>query len=741
MLAVVLLALAIGLHVSPASAHGYLIRTIPTDGAVFERSPVRVQAWFSESIEPRFSTITVTDERGTAITLFEVGVSPANSAQLVARLPKGLPNGAYIVRVRGAFASDGHVLNESFVFWVGEPSGGLTNSDEARGPIWLEVGWRVLQLPALNVLVGLLLLYQVVLLPAWGNPKYLAGGLPPRVLNRLALVLWVALTIIALSSLLAVLQYTMALFAADAATVLRDGLWNVVMATTQIGDLLRQRFVLIAAVAGLLGAAAYLTSRAPVFVTPLWAVALICGLLMLGTLSNTSHAAGATLWTLPAVLVDWLHFAATSAWVGGVVGLSIALPPALYPLTEQGRAAALRAVLRRFSPLAALAVALLIATGIFSASIQVETATDVPGSPYGLTLIAKLVLVVPLLLLGLFHQRRLRSEAHERLPRLLGTVRLEAVLGVPVLLAAALLSSTPPPVPAAPTNAIPMTQGVQVSDLWVHLALEPNSVGANIYEATLTEAGRPLDGAEVWLRLILPSLDRRTRLLPLDELGGGQYGNAGTELSRAGTWVAAVDVIGADRQVRRAAFRWVVPTTPDTSDERQPTLINWGSAAGVVAVLLAWVLPPFWRRLRSLKLQREGVIIGVVASVATLLLFVLGGWMLTETAARNDLLRNPPSARANAVFPDSDSINRGQDVFAQSCVSCHRPDNATDRLTLQRQINVTNDEQLFRALTNAEHTSVAEALSDTDRWDVINYLRSAAFATPEPAPIATPSAP
>jgi copper transport protein len=713
-----------------ASAHGYLIRTIPTDGAVFERSPVRVQAWFSESLEPRFSTVTVTDERGTPIPPLDVSVSPTNSTQLVARLPKGLPNGAYVVRVRGAFASDGHVLSESFVFWVGEPSGGLTSSDEARGPIWLEVAWRAVGLPALHVLVGVLLLYQMVLLPAWGNPRYPAGGLPPRVMNRLALVLWVALAITALSSVLAVLQYTMTLFAADAQTVLRDGLWNVVMATTQIGELLRQRFLLIAAVAGLLGAAAYLATRAPVFVTPLWAVALICALLLLVTLSNTSHAAGATLWTLQSVLVDWLHIAATSAWVGGLVGLSVVVPAALHPLADEARAAALRAVLRRFSPLAVLAVALLAVTGIFSATIQVEAAADVPGSPYGLTLIAKVVLVAPLLLLGWLHQRRVRAAVDERLPRLLGTVRLEAFLGLPVLLAAALLSSTPPPVPSAPAAAVPITQGVPVGDLWVHLALEPNAVGANTYEAALTEAGRPLEGATVWLRLVLPALDRRTRLLPLDELGGGLYGNAGTELTRAGAWVAAVDVIGADGQVRRAAFRWDVPPVPDSSGERQPTLVNWGSAAGVVTVLAAWVLPPFWRRLRTLKLQREGVIIGTFAAAVTLLLFALGGWMLTTTAARNDLLRNPPSALMNAAFPDADSVARGRETFAQHCTSCHRPDNATGRLTFGRRLDELNDEQVFRALRNADHGSVAESLRDSERWDVVNYLRSAAFATP-----------
>jgi copper transport protein len=726
---------------APSSAHGYLIRTLPADGTLLERAPTRIQAWFSEPLEARFSTLTVSDSRNQPVDLPEVGLSAVNRAQLVARLPPGLPDGAYIVRLRGAFASDGHVLTDSFVFWVGERTGDTLGREDIRGPILLEVAWRSVQLPALNILFGVLLLYQAVLLPGWGNPAHPAGGLPPRVMRRLATLIWAGLTLAFASTLTAVVQVSMTLFSADLGAVVRDGLWSVMLTTTQIGDLLRWRLILIVLAAGIHAGAGYLVHRAPIFVGSLWMVNLFVAAALLGTLSATSHAAGATLWPLAAVLVDWLHFAATSAWVGGLVGLSLVLPAALGPLDPRQQPRALQAVLRRFSPLAVVAVALLIATGVFSAAVQVPPPADVPTSAYGLTLAFKLLLVAPILVLGLYHQRMVRAAHHPEAQPVtrrrhgrdlspVGTVRLEAAIGLPVLVAAAVLSSTPPPVPER-VGTLPTTvsRATEVGSLRVQLSLDPGAVGPNVYEVTLTEGGRPVDGASVWLRLTYPSLDRRTRWLPLDEVSGGLYGSAGAELSRAGVWAALIDVVGADGTARRAALAWDIPATPAISGLRQPTPLNWLSGAAILIILGVWLLPLAWQRVRSLPLQREGVIIGLATAVATLILFVVGTWMLTETFARNERLRNPTPRIINPALADADSVERGRAGFGEHCAACHTLD---QRIVFQRRVNDLSDERLFDALRDPAHADPLSAVKDAARWDVINYLRSVAFATPEP---------
>ena len=103
-----------------AGAHGYIVRAIPADRSTLERPPTRLQYWFSEDLEPRFSEIHLRDQAGAVIA--SGGVDEANHALLTLRVPAGLPDGAYVVELRPAFASDGHVIAESRVFFVGERS-------------------------------------------------------------------------------------------------------------------------------------------------------------------------------------------------------------------------------------------------------------------------------------------------------------------------------------------------------------------------------------------------------------------------------------------------------------------------------------------------------------------------------------------------------------------------------------------------------------------------------------------
>ena len=55
--------LAALLLATPTSAHGYIVRALPEDRAALERAPARLQYWFSESLEPAFSTLALRDPR------------------------------------------------------------------------------------------------------------------------------------------------------------------------------------------------------------------------------------------------------------------------------------------------------------------------------------------------------------------------------------------------------------------------------------------------------------------------------------------------------------------------------------------------------------------------------------------------------------------------------------------------------------------------------------------------------
>ena len=562
-----------------AAAHGYIVRVIPAGGSVLERSPARIRAWFSEGLEPRFSSVSLSDERGNLIPLAENGVLPDSPTQLAARIVDPLPDGAYVINLRVAFASDGHVFDERVIFYVGQQTGALAGDGAARIADPLEVVWRAISLPALSVVFGAPVLFVLVLFPAWRNPRYKAGGLAPRIMDRLVRVAWIALALALAGTLLGILQQSAALFATNMLTALRDRLWQVILSGTQVGDAFRARLILLGITAALLGAASYFRERAPFLVLPMWVTISFAGALALGTISLSSHAAGADLWALLSVGVHWLHILATGAWAGGLVTLAIVLPAALAPLQGEARQAAQGAVFSRFAELGAVVLVLFVATGIYSAGIQVRRPADLWTSSYGLTLVAKLALVASALVIAAYHHALssddwlagwlrtiwpgsrdpVLAQAVQGPGMRLGTLRLEVVLAALVLVAAGLLAATPPPAPqdAAPLEA--PSQSAVVGDLELTLSIDPGGPGSNFYEAALRRAGQPVSGAQVWLRLVFPALDRRTPPLPLDDSGEGIYAGAGAELDRAGQWQAQIDVLLPGEVARSCSpFRIVV---------------------------------------------------------------------------------------------------------------------------------------------------------------------------------------
>ncbi len=748
-LALLLLPSALLSAPQPVEAHGYLIRVIPDNRAVLARSPTRIQAWFSEGLEPRFSTISLTDERGNPIPLEEAGVVPSNTSQLSARVPQPLPDGAYIVTMRVAFASDGHIYNERLVFWVGAQGGDLAVSGEGSLVDPFEAVWRAISLPALYALFGSALLYAVVLRPAWDNPRYRAGRLPPRLMSRLTALAWIAVAAAVVGTLLAVLQQSAALFAVPLEAVLRDGLWEVVLNGTSIGDTLRLRLILLAAIAAMLYGTRYLKERLPDFVAPLWVAIMGAAASAFFTFSMSSHAVGSDLWAVPSVFAHWLHMLATGAWAGGLIGLAVLLPVALAPLDEDGKRAALTAALRRFAALGVGAVLILGATGAYNSAIQIRQVSDYVSTPYGLILLAKYALVAPMLLLALYHHlivgqdrltamiRQRYADWRARLPQLPRSIRLEAALGVLVLIATAILASNAPPLPAQRESVPLLTARGSAGALSATLTFDPGGVGGNTYELLLKRDGEPVTGAQVQLRLAYPELDRRARLIPLDDAGDGIYLSAGLELDRAGVWWSLLDVTLPDQtEPQRIALTVDLPAVAPALNLRQPSLLNWLSAFGVLAALTLLSAPPVARRVRRARFTPEIAFIFIALLIVTILFSIGGAFIISEASAQTDRLRNPPPQIVNPVLPDADSIARGAAAFAQSCASCHgeRGDGGGERAAefarmprIRTLVETRRDESLFNAIQRGAGAMPAVPLPEQTAWDVVNFLRSPIF--------------
>jgi methionine-rich copper-binding protein CopC len=112
--AVALAALLVGSGV--AWSHAFLDHAEPRVGSSVKSPPSQVRAWFTQSLEPAFSTLEVVNERGDRVDQGPAKADAANPALLQVAL-KPLGPGTYRVKWR-VLSVDTHVTEGDFTFRV-----------------------------------------------------------------------------------------------------------------------------------------------------------------------------------------------------------------------------------------------------------------------------------------------------------------------------------------------------------------------------------------------------------------------------------------------------------------------------------------------------------------------------------------------------------------------------------------------------------------------------------------------
>lgn len=709
-------------------AHGYLVRAIPEDRAILERSPARLQYWFSEGLETEFSSLTVSDAEGSIIA--QGGVSEQNDSLLTATLPSSLPDGAYIVDMRLAFASDGHVIAESQIFFVGQEIADVMSSAVNNQANPLEVVWRAMTLSAMVLLFGLFTLYSSILIPSWGNSAYPAGLLPPRIMRRLTLIASLALAFAFLGNLLGLLQQATSFFNVDVGQVISQNLWSIVRTSTRFGELWTVRIILLGLVTLFVGLSVYYRAEQPETVRPFWAASSWVMALCLGTFSAGSHAAGSLLWPWAGVLVDWLHILAVGLWAGGLGALILTLPSALAPYSGDERRLALLSVLRRFSRLAAGCVAVVIATGIYSALNWITKPADMTGTAFGGALVLKGILVTALLLLGLAHHAVLHPERFQHWNGIIGrargfvpTLRLEALLALAVLVSAGQLAATPIPIPDfVKTPILTPSAMTSIDDLTITQTISPGGTGINTYDTLITNGGEPVEGLKVNLQVINPTRDWRGNWELAEQVGDGLYVASGAEINSEGLWWTLVDVQSADGTIRRLALEWQITDEAAIAQSRSPGIVIV-MALVTVGLAVIWAIHSQIRRFyQKLDLSPATITIALGALLVTAFLIVLSFIYLQNTGFQYEATLYPPPKVVNTVLPDADSLARGRQLYQAICTGWRG--NELSQLT--RRLARTRDEDLFALTRDGGQGLPPCGLSadDAARWDLVNFIRT-----------------
>ncbi len=465
-----------------AQAHASLIESTPAANTVLAEAPATAQLRFTEPMEPSYSRATLLGPDGTQISTTPSRLDPNDPYVMLLDLP-GLPEGRYIIQWRALSRADGHTSQGTVSFGIGDPTSASMPlvlppppPDPLALPSPLEVALRWLSISALAIALGSLIFGGYVWRPGASSREETDEAFEQTTWSIELIAAGVA--VIASIGLLSV-----ASIRAEA---------NIITFTvsSRVGLILALRVALLLA-----------------FFVVLWrsldyrrVLGLGIGAAALFAISLLSHSAvpqspassiATTARTALAMLFDWTHLLATSAWIGGLVPLVVALivlrreaPPA--------RAHAVTILIARFTALATAAVITLAVTGTYAAFQHIANISELWTTTYGRALSLKLALFGVLLLLGGYNRWRIHpqlaavsktsvyaGDGERLIARLRRSVGIEIVTGATVLLAVGALTAVAPAREAGRGQAF--VDNARVGDVLLQLQVVPGDVAGDVF--------------------------------------------------------------------------------------------------------------------------------------------------------------------------------------------------------------------------------------------------------------------
>ena len=420
-----------------ALAHANYVKSNPASDARLAKSPTEVRVTFSETPDPAGSDLAVLDTAGKRLSAPTVAAATDEANTLIVSVP-ALPEGGYLVSWTARSAVDGHETKGAFGFAIGNaPLPSIPDiGPSAPPPAPLEVAGRALSFAGIAGILGVSIFTLFIRPPVDESERR-------REKNLIA----IAGALLLIGTTLTVESYGAGIPTRLLLFLTLRGFAGLIV----IGALFVPERILrpdarreIAAFAGLAAG--------------LWA-----------TLVSHAAASGDPKY----IALDFIHVVAISIWSGGVVAFAFMAAPAVRD------ARALGALTWRFSLTALVCVAVLITTGTLQALDRLVLLEDLYETPYGIALLAKILLLVVLVSLGavnlLVWGPRLRRGVAARAGLLRG-VAVETVLFLLVFVATSFLTALAPP---AQANAAAFDETQRVEGVRIELLVATNNPGRN----------------------------------------------------------------------------------------------------------------------------------------------------------------------------------------------------------------------------------------------------------------------
>lgn len=745
------------LAAGPASAHGGLTYSNPAANAALLEAPTSVELVFAEAIDPTLSQVTLFDEAGLPLSGVGPLVLDGTGLDVHVALPPLLP-GTFTVAYQTTSAVDGHVVEGTFAFLY-DPSGTrpapnlpTESSSPSNSPLLVAMRWLALAGGLLTL--GFAIFWLVSARPA------LAAAKSPEAAT-LAPWGWIGLSAgLAFGGIAAYLTISAqslgigvghpghggGIIPLDFAAPFGPTPFANAMRLAMIGS----------GVAAVIAAARYFEvdearRRARLArdrERPLLLAVLVAAVASLAGAALAGHASsqGGPIFAG----IDWLHLVSVAAWLGALPGLLI-----LAARSRRGADLPVAGALRRHSRVALVAAPLVALTGIANSPVVLGAAREVVASDYGNLLLAKALLFSTALALGAVNFFFVRAEA---LRRALPVMAAELAIGALAVVVAAGLTTGQPSATRAPALVTSPAGVLQLlgtaGDSTVHVAVNRPQPGPQRYQVSVAHASDGTFRTDVRGVTLTFTPPAAVRDLPVRSVSLAPsadpwlWGSGGEYTPVIGDWELGVDVLLSGAPPETASFR--VGVTAITEPELLPAASTGISVPEPLARLwgvlpsgpLGWLLTAaFALALLAVRIAARTAPWSAAATIAlaTVLLVTGLGVLSRETLRVADLPPASASAVDNPTVATADSFARGHSLFLANCASCHGADGLGDGPAaatllgepgdLAAGVRAVSDGALFYRIANGSLGSgmpgFAVTLTPADRWDLVNYLRSA----------------
>jgi copper transport protein len=417
-----------------ASAHPFTEETSPSSAVNAQVGITEITVIYSEPIELDFSSLKVFDSNGDQIDNKDSQYYQGQNSLVVTTPP--LDSGAYTVTSKVLSKVDGHLVDDAFIFGVGDVKIDIS-TDQPKSIydilFFPEAGARFPGLVGQTIVLGSIIASLLI----WGTQNKDLIRKDIEKVNSFHHGKFMTLTGV---GLMTVFASNIAMLAVQTLR-LETSAFDAIQTTFGTSWLIRMIITIV-----LLGVWFWM-DRKKTLTKKNQIPMLLLSLALIGTTTMIGH--GSASGQMSAVILDYVHNLVAAIWIGGIIYFVFALLPTFSKLDVTVREKMSLVMIPRFSIAFIIAIGIVIITGPTLMWLLESDVGLITQSIYGKLIIAKIVIAAIMVGLGSFFQFKVQKSGekaidsksisvHKRLKR---SLKVDVTLGIILLGVVALLAN------------------------------------------------------------------------------------------------------------------------------------------------------------------------------------------------------------------------------------------------------------------------------------------------------------